>query len=67
MRLAEVSFPARRAPQDGAGLGFAGGRWGQQQTEVAVPDPAGLQGLAERVGAELVHCPPPAFLTMLAG
>jgi hypothetical protein len=50
--------------QDGAGLGFAGGSWRQQQAEVAVGDPAGLQGLAEGVGAELVHCPPPDFLAM---
>jgi hypothetical protein len=45
--------------QGGAGLGFAGGSWRQQQAEVAVGDSAGLQDLAEGVGAELVHCPPP--------
>jgi hypothetical protein len=45
--------------QDGAGLGFAGGSWRQQQAEVAVGDPARLQHLAERVRAELVHGPPP--------
>jgi hypothetical protein len=50
--------------QDGASLGFAGESWRQQQAEIAVGDPAGLQDLAERVRAELVHCPPPAFLAM---
>jgi hypothetical protein len=42
--------------QDGAGLGFAGGSWRQH--------PAGLQDLAERVRAELVHCPSATFLTI---
>jgi hypothetical protein len=32
--------------QDGAGLGLAGGSWWQQQAEVAVGDPAGLQDFA---------------------
>ena len=50
--------------QDGAGLGFAGGSWRQQQAEVAVGDPAGLQHLTERLRAELVYCPPPAVLAM---
>jgi hypothetical protein len=54
--------------QDGAGLGFASGPWGQQQAEVAVSDPAGRQDLAERVGAELIHClPPPSSRWTLAG
>jgi hypothetical protein len=56
----------RGEDQDGAGLGFAGGSWRQQQAEVAVGDAAGLQSLAARVGAELVHCPPPRFLAMAA-
>jgi hypothetical protein len=53
----------RANDQDGAGLGLAGGSWWQQQAEVAVSDPAGLQRLAERVGAELIHRPS-AFLTL---
>jgi hypothetical protein len=56
--------PGRGDDQDGAGLGFAGGSWRQQQAEVTVGHPARLQGLAERIGAELVHCPPAAFLAM---
>ena len=62
-----VQQRGRGDDQDRAGLGFAGGSWRQQQAKVTVADPAGLQSLAECVGAELVHCPPPAFLTMLAG
>jgi hypothetical protein len=34
---------------------------GQQQAEIAVGDPARLQDLAERVGAELVHFRLPPF------
>jgi hypothetical protein len=49
-----VQQAARANDQDGAGLGFAGGRW-QQQAEVAVVDPARLKELAEGVGAKLVH------------
>jgi hypothetical protein len=41
--------------QDGAGLGFAGGRWGQEQAEVAVAYSARLEEFAEGVGAKLVH------------
>jgi hypothetical protein len=41
--------PGRGDDQHGAGLGFAGGSWRQQQAEVAIRDPAGLQDLAERV------------------
>jgi hypothetical protein len=60
--------PGRGDDQDGAGLGFAGGSWRQQQAEVTVADPAGLQSLAERVGAELVHSRlPPSSRWTLAG
>jgi len=52
---------------DGAGLGFAGGSWRQQQAEVAVADPARLQDLPERIRAKLVHCPTPAFLAWMLG
>ena len=52
-----VQQRGRGDDQDGAGLGLAGGSWRQQQAEVAVGDPARLQDLAERVRAELVHCP----------
>ena len=45
--------------QDGARLGLVSRALRQQQAEVAVGDPARLQDLAERVRAELVHCPPP--------
>jgi hypothetical protein len=54
-----VQHGGRGEDQDGAGLGFTGGSWRQQQAEVAVGDPTRLQDLAERVRAELVHCPPP--------
>jgi hypothetical protein len=54
---AGVEQRGRGDNQDAAGLGLAGRGWGQQQAEVAVGNPAGLQGLAERVGAELVHLP----------
>jgi hypothetical protein len=57
----------RADDQNSAGLGFADGSWRQQQAEVAVADPAGLQDFAERVRAELVHCPPLAFLTGILG
>jgi hypothetical protein len=51
LRNPRVQQRGRGDDQDGAGLGFAGGSWRQQQAEVAVGDPAGLQGLAEGVGA----------------
>jgi hypothetical protein len=50
--------------QDRAGLGLASGRWGQQQAEVIVGDPARFQDLAERLGAELVHSLLPPSLAM---
>jgi hypothetical protein len=50
--------------QDGAGLGFAGGSWRQQEAEETVGDPARLQYLTERVRAQLVQGPPPAALAM---
>src|SRR5215213_11653 len=55
-----VQQRGRADDQDRAGLGLACGSWRQEQAEVAVADPAGLQRLAERVRAELVsaHIPP---------
>jgi hypothetical protein len=50
-----VQQRGRGDDQDGAGLELAGGSWGQQQTEVAVGDPAGLQDLAVGVDVELPH------------
>jgi hypothetical protein len=44
--------------EDGAGLGFAGWGWGELSAEVAVADPAGLEELAEGVGAKLRHWAP---------
>jgi hypothetical protein len=62
-----VQQRGRGDDQDGAGLGFAGGSWGQQQAEVAVGDPARLQELPEHIRAKLVHCPAPAFLASMLG
>jgi hypothetical protein len=60
-----VEQPSRGEDQDRAGLGLASRSWRQEQAEVTVGDPAGRQRLAERVGAELVHCPYPAFARRL--
>jgi hypothetical protein len=54
-RRSEATPPRGSNEPSGAGLGLAGGSWWQEQAQVTVADPAGLQGLAERVGAELVH------------
>jgi hypothetical protein len=62
-----VQQRGRGDDQDGAGLGLAGGSWGQQQAEVAVGDPARLQELPEHIRAKLVHCPAPAFLASMLG
>jgi hypothetical protein len=62
-----VQQRGRGEDQDGAGLGFAGGSWRQQQAEVTVGDPARLQDLPERIWAKLVHCPAPAFLAWMLG
>jgi hypothetical protein len=55
--------------QHRAGLGLACGSWRQEQAEVTVGDPAGLQRLAERVRAELVsaHIPPSSPMLVGAG
>jgi hypothetical protein len=62
-----VQQRGRGDDQDRAGLGLAGGSWRQEQAEVAVGDPAGRQRLAERVGAELIHCYIPPSSPMLVG
>jgi hypothetical protein len=49
-----VQQGGRANDQDGAGLGFAGGSWRQQQAQLAVGDPARLQDLAVRVTAEVI-------------
>jgi hypothetical protein len=54
-----VQQRSRGDDQDCAGLWLASGSWRQEQAEVDIGDPTRLEDLAERIGAELVHCPLP--------